>query len=113
MNIEYEYQIANLDVGDVNGVTDAVIAIHYRVIAKRDGVDTQPVHSGVVEIGAPGGDFVEFSELTKAQVEQWLKDSIDVAGIEAELALQIAALTEVQQVAQPQTSRLPPWMAAQ
>lgn len=113
MNILYEYQIANMDVGTVNGISDAVMAIHYRVIAKCDGVDMQPVYSGVVQLDEPGSDFIKFSDLTKDQVERWLKSSIDVDGIEAALAEQVASLVKTQPAVQPQTSKLPPWMASQ
>lgn len=112
MIVKYEYQIANMDVGTIEGVSDAVTAIHYRVVAKHDGVDIHPVYSGVVQLGRPGDNFVEFADLVKDQVEQWLKDAIDDAGIEAELASQVASLIEAQQVDRPQTSRLPPWMAS-
>jgi len=114
MNIEYEYQIANMDVGSMDGVNDYVMAIHYRVIAKCAGVGIQPVYSGVADLGTPSAaDFIEFSNLTQEHVEQWLKDSIDVSSIESALADEIAALTQANSVVQPQASKLPPWVSAQ
>ncbi len=108
MNISYEYQIANLDVASINGMSDVVAAIHYRVVATSEGVDVQPVHSGVVELDAPSDNFTEFNSLTKEQVEQWLKSKIDVAAVEQDLKLQLEKMA-----AQPErvatTSRLPAW----
>lgn len=111
MNISYEYQIANLDVGDVGGRQDVVTAIHYRVVAKRDDIDIHPVHSGVVPLESPGETFTEFNALTKVQVEQWLKAKIDVAGVEESLKAQLEQMS-----AQPEethtTSKLPAWAAS-
>lgn len=108
MNISYEYQIANLDVANINGMSDVVAAIHYRVVATRDGVDMQPVHSGVVELDAPSDTFTEFNSLTKEQVEQWLKSKINVAAVEQGLKLQLE-----QMAAQPKPvatmSKMPAW----
>lgn len=109
MKINYDYQIANMDVGSVNGFNDVVMAIHYRVVAKGEGVDTQPVHSGVVQMTAPTADFTPFNALTKAQVEQWVKSEIDVKKIEADLATQLEQLVTVQDLPIPTSSKLPVW----
>ena len=109
MNISYEYQIANMDVADIDGKNDVVVAIHYRVIAKSDGVDEQPVHSGVVYLEALSDVFTEFSRLTKEQVMQWLKSKLDVDAVERDLMVQLEQIA-----AQPEpvvtTSKLPAWV---
>lgn len=108
MNISYEYQIANFDVANINGMSDVVVVIHYRVVAKGDGVEMQPVHSGVVELDAPSNSFTEFSSLTKEQVEQWLKSKIDVTAIEDGLKLQLEQMAlQVKPIAT--LSKIPAW----
>ena len=109
MKITYDYQIANMDVGSVNDFNNVVMAVHYRIVAKGEGVDTQPVHSGVVQMTAPTIDFTPFNALTKEQVEQWVKLKIDFEKIEADLAMQLEQLVAVQDLPIPTSSKLPAW----
>lgn len=89
MDISYEYQIANMDVAKIDGKDDVVVAVHYRVIAKIDGANIHPVHSGVVNLDAPVDGFTAFEQLTKKQVEGWVKSAIDTKFIEENLRDQI------------------------
>lgn len=94
MNITFQYQIINLDVGKVGGMSDVVLSIHYRVIATGEGLDVRPVRSGVVSLETPDGSaFTEFNSLLKDQVENWLKQNIDTAAIEESLTLELKDLS--------------------
>lgn len=93
MNVIFEYQIANLDVGKVGGMSDVVLSIHYRVIATADGLDVRPVRSGVIGLETPDSSaFTDFNSLSKEQVKKWLKQNIDTEAIEESLTLELREL---------------------
>jgi hypothetical protein len=64
---------------------DLVVEVAYRVHAKNSGLIAD--HRGKVTLtGDPNSpDFIPFKDLTEAQVVQWVKDSVDVEAIEAEV----------------------------
>ena len=64
-----------------------VTTAHYRV----DAVDGEHTAGSYGTVGFERGDtFVAYDALTEAQVIAWVKDKLDVAEIEANLAAQIA-----------------------
>jgi hypothetical protein len=64
---------------------DLVVEVAYRVIAKDSGLIAD--HKGkVILTGDPSSpDFIPSKDLTEAQVIQWVKDSMNVAVIEAQV----------------------------
>jgi hypothetical protein len=65
--------------------SDLITEVAYRVFAKDSGLIAD--HSGKVTLtGDPESpDFIPFKDLTEAQVVQWVKDSVDVEAIEAQV----------------------------
>jgi hypothetical protein len=65
--------------------TGLVVEVAYRVVAKQGSLIAN--HRGKVTLtgdpSSPG--FVPFKDLTEAQVIQWVKDSVDVTAIEAQV----------------------------
>jgi len=95
MNITYT--IDNLDRETSDGL---VTTAHWRVSA-IDGEHTAGAYGSV---GFTRGDsFTPFEALTEAQVIAWVKEQLDTAEIEANLASQIAALKA------PKTASGLPW----
>jgi hypothetical protein len=64
---------------------DLVTEVTYRVHTKDGGLIAD--HRGKVTLtGDPASpDFIPFKDLTEAQVVQWVKDSVDVEAIEAQV----------------------------
>jgi hypothetical protein len=64
---------------------DLVVEVAYRVHTKHSGLIAD--HRGKVTLtGDPNSpDFIPFKDLTQAQVVQWVRDSVDVEAIEAEV----------------------------
>jgi len=83
MNITYT--IAQLDRQTSDGL---VTTAHWRV----DAVDGEYSAGTYGTVGFERGDtFVAYDSLTEAQVIAWVKDKLDVEGIEAGLQAQIDA----------------------
>ena len=83
MNITYT--IAQLDRQTSDGL---VTVAHYRI----DAVDGEYSAGTYGTVGFERGDtFVAYDSLTEAQVIAWVKDKLDVEGIEAGLQAQIDA----------------------
>jgi len=62
-----------------------VVEVAYRVVAKNSGLIADQ-RGKVTLTGDPeAADFTPFSQLTEAQVVQWVKDSVDVESIEAQV----------------------------
>ena len=95
MNITYT--IDNMDRQISDGL---VTTCHWRVSA----VDGEHSAGAYGSVGFTRGDsFTPFEELTEAQVIAWVKEQLDTAEIEANLAGQIAALKA------PKTASGLPW----
>ena len=78
------WTIAQLDRQTSDGL---VTTAHYRV----DAVDGEHTAGSYGSVGFERGDtFIAYESLTEAQVIAWVKDKLDVAEIEANLAAQIA-----------------------
>jgi hypothetical protein len=76
MNWIIENMKRNID----NGL---VVEVSYRVVAKQGNLIADQ-QGKVTLTGDPNAEgFVPFENLTQAQVTQWVKDSVDVSAIEA------------------------------
>jgi hypothetical protein len=64
---------------------DLVVEVAYRVHTKHSGLIAE--HRGKVTLtGDPeASDFIPFKDLTETQVVQWVKDSVGVDAIEAQV----------------------------
>lgn len=64
---------------------DLVVEVTYRVVGKQEGLLAD--HQGKVTLeGDPQSEgFIPFAQLTEAQVVEWVKDSVDVTAIEAQV----------------------------
>lgn len=84
-----------------DGLQNVVYVVHWRRQASEvDGDKTYFAESyGTVSLPAPDpADFTPYNQLTKAQVEGWLDESLNVEAIDASLDAQI------EQQKNPQTS---------
>jgi len=78
---------------------NVVIGINW-VCTGTDGIITSSA-SGTIKLGTPNpAEFTPYSEITQEMAYQWVSDSISMSGVEAEIAKQIAALS--QPIVQPQ-----------
>jgi hypothetical protein len=78
------WKISQLDRQTSDGL---VTTAHWRV----DAVDGEHSAGSYGTVGFERGDtFIAYASLTEAQVIAWVKDKLDVAEIEANLAAQIA-----------------------
>jgi hypothetical protein len=79
----------SIDNMDRQTADDLVTTAHWRVSA----VDGEHSAGAYGSVGFTRGDsFTPFEELTEAQVIAWVKEQLDTAEIEANLAGQIAVL---------------------
>jgi len=94
MSVTYTWNFPQLEVApSLDGLTDVVTTVHWTLTAQENGYVASCY--GSVGLDAPGTPYTEFSQLTKEQVESWVKAKIDagrqkVADIEAGLAGNIA-----------------------
>jgi folylpolyglutamate synthase/dihydropteroate synthase len=97
MKMNITYTIDNLDRQTSDNL---VVTAHWRVSA----VDGEHTAGAYGSVGFTRGDsFTPFEALTEAQVIAWVKEQLDVAEIEANLAGQIAVLKA------PKTASGLPW----
>jgi len=84
-----------------------VVEVAYRVVAKQGSLIAD--HRGKVTLtGDPESEgFVPFNQLTEAQVVEWVKDSVNVATIEA--GVQSSLDAKVQKAAQREVTSGLPW----
>ena len=84
-----------------------VVEVSYKVVAKEGGLIAD--HRGKITLtGDPNAEgFVPFENLTQAQVTQWVKDSVDVSAIEANV--QTILDEKVARVAAQTTKNGLPW----
>ena len=95
MSVTYVWNFPQLEVApSLDGQTDVVTTVHWTLTATEDNYVASCY--GSVGLDPPGTPYTEFVNLTKPQVEAWVKAKIDagrqkVAEIEAGLAGNIAA----------------------
>ena len=78
---------------------NVVVGINW-VCTGTDGVVTSS-SSGSVKLGTPNpAQFIPYADITQEMAYQWVSQGISMAGVEAQIAQQIAALS--QPVLQPQ-----------
>jgi hypothetical protein len=90
MALTYTWNFPTLEVApSLDGLEQVVTTVHWTLTA-QDGSYVASCY-GSVGLDAPGTPYTEFAQLTKAQVESWVKAKIDagrqkVSEIEAGLA---------------------------
>lgn len=112
MAISYNWVISSMEEYPTSeGLSDVVFKVHYRRQASEvDGDKTYFAETySVLSVPAPAPeDFVPYNQLTEAIVEEWLDAGLDVAAIDASLAIQIADQKN------PKVVSLPlPWQSAE
>ena len=76
--------------GDLQNV---VIGINW-VCTGTDGIITSSA-SGTVKLGSPNpAEFVPYADITQEMAYQWVSGCISMPGVEAQIAIQIAALSK-------------------
>ena len=98
MNYSWSFPqfIVNPQEGQLQNV---IVGINW-VCTGFDG-NNSSVMSGTVSLGKPNpAQFVPYSEVTQEMAYQWVAQSISISGVEAEIAIQVAALSRP--VLQPQ-----------
>jgi hypothetical protein len=88
MAITYNWTIANLESNTADG---GVVVAHWRVTAE-DGEYTASAYGTVGLTPDPSSpDFVPYADVTEADAQAWVWDSVDQAETEANLAANIEA----------------------
>jgi hypothetical protein len=64
---------------------DLVVEVSYRVLAKDSSLIADHKDKVTLTGDPEAPDFIPFRDLTEAQVVQWVKDSVDVETIEAQV----------------------------
>lgn len=81
------------------GLQDVVVGINWVCTGSYGSYNA--ASSGTVKLGTPNpAQFIPYADITQEMAYQWVSDSISMPGVEAEIARQIAALS--QPVVQPQ-----------
>ena len=82
-----------------DGLPNVVTAINW-VCTGTDGANTSSA-SGTAKLGTPNpAQFVPYADITQDMAYQWVSGCISMSGVEAQIAIQIAALSKP--VVQPQ-----------
>lgn len=93
MAISYKWVISSMEEYPTSeGLSDVVFNVHYRRQASEvDGDKTYFAETySVLSVSQPDpSTFVPYDQLTKEMVEGWLDAGLDVAAIDASLAIQI------------------------
>lgn len=93
MAISYNWVISSMDeYPSSEGLSDVVFNIHYRRQASEvDGDKSYFAETySVLSVSHPDpSTFIPYDQLTKEMVEGWLDAGLDVAAIDASLAIQI------------------------
>lgn len=89
-NWSFPQFIVNPQEGTLQNV---VVGINW-VCTGSDGIITSSA-SGTVKLGSPNpAEFVPYQDITQEMAYQWVSGSISMSGVEANIALQIAALSK-------------------
>jgi len=90
--ITYSWIFSQFDTApSLDGLTDVVKVIHWRMNAEEDGISTTAY--GTVNLADPSpAQFVPFSEITEEMTIEWVSSAMNVADVQASLAAQIAMI---------------------
>jgi len=81
----YTYKIAALDTAkSVDGLVDVVVTAHYTINC-TDGTDSVGTYGTVGFESPDAASFKPYESLTEEEVVGWVKEKIDVAGLETYL----------------------------
>ena len=85
----FTWLISSLDsIPTLDGMDKVISVIHYR--AQKQHEDFTADYFGALRVDAPHeSSFTPYDEVTKAMVEGWLEEELDVEAIEANLDAQI------------------------
>ena len=86
---DFNWTIANVEY--TNDDNKAVTIAHWRVSAQDGDYTASSYGTQSFEADPESPDYVAFADLTEEVVIGWVKDSLDTAEIEANLASQIEA----------------------
>jgi hypothetical protein len=108
MAVAYTWNFPQLEVApSLDGLTDVVTTVHWTLTA-QDGNYVASCY-GSVGLDSPGTPYTEFVNLTKAQVESWVKAKID-AGRQKVSDLEAGLAGNIETQKQPKTiSKKPPF----
>ncbi len=68
---------------------DLVVEVTYRVVGKDSGLIADFLGKVTLTGDPLSPEFIPFKDLTEAQVIQWVKDSVDVEAIEAQVQVKL------------------------
>ena len=76
-----------------DGLQNVVTGINW-VCTGSDGTYTSSA-SGTVTLGSPNpAEFVPYADITQAMAYQWVAQSISMAGVESQIAMQVTELSQ-------------------
>lgn len=87
--INYEWQKPTLERKLIDGTLENVIqTVHWRYKGTEDDISADVY--GVVTLPAPDAEnFIEWEDMTNAEVYSWLESILDVEQLETQIAAQI------------------------
>jgi len=110
----FKYTVALMDTASENGMDDVVKTLHYRIT--MTDVDAPegtliPFRFGTVDLESPdSGSFIDFSNISEATAEAWLKSKLNCEYLEVSLTQELEANKVVASNPVPQTtSKMPSW----
>ena len=82
--ITYAWSITAVDKGEADGLSEVIQTVHWLAEATDETyVTSEP---GELELSAPNPDrFIEFNNLTKQDIVDWLEEELDVPAIRGRL----------------------------
>ena len=82
----FTWKIAALDVAkEQDGMADVVVGVHY-IVECSDGVDSVSTYGSIACGPVDQANFTAFPQLTEAIVVAWVKEKLDEAVTESNLA---------------------------
>ena len=110
----FKYTVAMMDTTTESGMQDVVKTLHYRIT--MTDVDAPegtliPFRFGTVDLESPDAEsFIDFSNISEATAEAWLKSKLNCEYLEASLTEELEANKIVAANPVPQTtSKMPSW----
>ena len=110
----FKYTVALMDTASENGMDDVVKTLHYRITMTDVDVPEGtliPFKFGTVDLESPDAEvFIEFSNISEATAEAWLKSKLNCEYLEVSLTQELEANKVVASNPVPQTtSKMPSW----
>jgi len=114
--MNFKYTVTMMDTASENDMNDVVKTLHYRITMTDVDVPEGtliPFKFGTVDLESPDAEvFIEFSNISEATAEAWLKSKLNCEHLENSLTQELEANKVIALNPAPQTtSKTPVWAA--